>query len=469
MSQDTPDYFHKDFQRSIVAHTIRCPNLLKQLQEGKITHEDVDLEIHQAILIAAKQVLEVQKGFDPEECIPASLLATPLKAMLEEKRSILAPLKEALKKEFKRIYLMELHPEYFFNILPDFLSETRISRLIKGYKGGKPEEFASKLSKTVSESRSTGNELTEINPMRECQLSEEAIEFVPCGINAIDSRMNGGLGKGEFGVICGISGMGKTTIGINFTWGSCIAGKRCLFITLELPGKKISERLYSRAYQIDYNRLRYGDNGNMDAVRAEKDRMESTFPLEIRSNFKIWDYSDKPCGLNEIRKRLLALPEDQKFDMIFLDWLDALETDPTERVNGYVAKELRHQLQNYSKGCSDLAKEFNVAFWTATQANAKGDGQREVRMSNAAEGFSKSWRCSAFLGIGASDEDRQNGRMTVKAGKMRDGQLFETQILARLEKQTFEDIPPDLVYAVPSPASFDTVETRRRNRTQTTN
>jgi len=385
-----------------------------------------------------------------------------LKEMIES-GDILATERKPLIREVEAIYDMKLHEEYFLKILPAFLSEIKISRLISGYKKGTPQEFASKISKALEESKPSSSKSVSIKPLIDCQMSDVPVEYVPCGINAIDSRMNGGLGKGEFGVVCGVSGLGKTTVGINFCWGACLSHKKTLLITLELPQKKISERLYSRMTQVDYNRIRYGDDGDMDKVRDEVHQIRDTFPLEVRANFDIWDYSEEACSLKMIENRLAGLSPEEMPDMIFLDWLDALETDPSDRSNGYVSRELRHQLQNYSKGCSDIAKRFNVAFWTATQANAKGDGQREVRMSNAAEGFSKSWRCSVFLGIGATDQDREGGRMTVKAGKMRDGQIFESQILARLDKQTFEDIPPDLLNAVPSAANFTPVNRRTQN------
>jgi hypothetical protein len=107
-----------------------------------------------------------------------------------------------------------------------------------------------------------------------------------------------------------------------------------------------------------------------------------------------------------------------------------------------------------------LAKKYNIALWATTQANSSGDNKRQIRMSNAAEGFSKAWRCSAFLGIGATDQDRENGRLTVKATKMRDGAVFETQIQARLDKQTFEDVPPDLDHATPELANFTPINQR---------
>ena len=416
------------------------------------------MPIHKAVLQSGFEILKVH-SFDDEHGIPIQILALQLKSMVNA-GTIYREEKEALCTEVDMMYGMDLNPSYFEKILPIYLSEIKLKKLIKGYKGGSAQEFASKVTQVIESSIPQNDGGVIINPFIDLQLFTKPVEVVPCGISSIDMRMGGGLGKGEFGVICGISGLGKTTLAVNFCLGASIT-HRVALATLEIPRAKISQRAYSKYGQLDYNWLRHGDNGDMTAVNREISRIAESMPLQMKKNFQIWDFAEKSCSLKDIDKFLTeATRNGVKPDMVFLDWLDALETDPSERNNGFVPRELRHQLQNYSKGCSDLAKKHNVAFWATTQSNASGDGKRQIRMSNAAEGFSKAWRCSAFLGIGASDQDRENGRLTVKATKMRDGAVFETQIQARLDKQTFEDVPPDLDHATPELANFTPINQR---------
>lgn len=423
-----------------------------------MSQSDVDSPIHKAVLQAADEILKVD-SFEGDCGIPMSILALQLKAMLNA-GVIYQEEKQALCVEVDEMYEMDLNPSYFENILPTYLSEIKIKKLIKNYKGN-AQEFASKVTQVIDETKSEESMGVVLMPLLDIQLSSAPVEVVPCGINAIDCRMNGGLGKGEFGVICGISGLGKTTLAVNFCWGAATFGKKAVLATLEIPGKKISERLYSRISQIDYNRIRFGDNGDMTQVTRELNEAMAKIPQQVKNNFQTWDFAELPCSLKEIDRRLAEAQRNGTLpDMVFLDWLDALETDPSDRHKGFVARELRHQLQNYSRGCSDLAKKYNVAFWATTQSNSSGDNKRQIRMSNAAEGFSKAWRCSAFLGIGATDQDRENGRLTVKATKMRDGAIFEAQIQARLDKQTFEDVPPDIDHATPELANFTPINQR---------
>lgn len=441
MSQDTIEFFHKDYQRGLVANTLRTPDLLQSLHQGKFSEEDFGNPLHKAFILCALKVLELQKGFDPEVLIPAETLSTPLKVMIAAGEIFQEEI-PVLKDEFEMIYTLDLNPRFYIETLPQFLSELRFKKTIKSYKGGDPRVVLAEAQRIISSIDGGHEEERVIHPLLVPQMATEAVQVVPCGINAIDSRMNGGLGKKELGIICGISGLGKTTLAVNFCWGAAMRGHKAALITLELPGKKISERLYSRITGIQYDRIRFGDEGNMDAVNAEVWQKVGETSQNARENFSIWDFSDKPVSLRTLEAKLEKLANEGELpDMVFLDWLDALGSDPTERKGGYVPRELRHLLQSYSEGCSNLAKKFNIALWATTQSNAKGDNERRLRMTNASEGFSKAWRCSVFLGMGATDEDRTDGNViTVSAGKMRDGQLFCSEIRARLDVQTFEDI-----------------------------
>lgn len=443
-----------------MANLIRCRSLLEHLESGKVSQDDFDLDIHKAIIQGAKEVIRVSGGPDLDG-IPIELLAIQLKRMIQS-GTIFPQEKQALVDEVDTMYSMDLNPKYFGNDLPNFLSEMKMYRLVSGYKPGQARTFAASVAQALDTATSAEEDGCVIySPLSNLYLAPAAAEVVPCGISSIDSRMSGGLGKGEFGVICAPSGLGKTTLAINICWGAAMT-KRALLVTLEIPGPKIIERLYSRVTQIPYNRIRHGDeNGDREVVNREIGQLISQVPNETKDNFQIWDYANSPCSLKLLDRRLARERDNGTLpDLVFLDWLDALETPPSDRNNGFVARELRHQLESYSRGCSDLAKKYNIAFWATTQANKGGENQRQIRMSNAAEGFSKAWRCSVFLGLGATDDDRMNNRMTVKAAKMRDGAIFETQIQARLDTQTFEDVPPDLAFAPAGAANFTPINDR---------
>jgi replicative DNA helicase len=443
MQQDTTAFFQKDFQRAIVAHILRTYEFLSELNKGGIDQKDFSNPIHRIVIQAIRAILDVRKEIDPNVCIPRTTLALQLKSMIRN-NIIMKEEIDPLIDEVDMMYEMELDVGYYLRLLPDYLSEIRISNLLKSVekKNTSKVDLGNQIYEVLSETRrgKSGGEI--ISPLIDCQMGDQPVVHVPTMINVIDMNMNGGHGLGELGVVCGITGLGKTTLGINFCWGAAKLGFSAAMVTLELPQKKISERLYSRITGIPYSRIRLGDNGDMTAVKREVMERLAMEDEETRKRFTIWDYSNDQCSITTLDSRMNELKKRDALPMmLFVDWIDAMGTDPSERKNGMVIKELRHQLQFYSQGLSDLAKKYNVAIWTATQSNKDGENSSTVRMSNAAEGFSKAWRCSVFLGIGATDEDREENRLKVTASKMRDGNLFQAYIYSDMSTQIFTDVP----------------------------
>ena len=352
--------------------------------------------------------------------------------------------KEPLIMEIDLIYKLDLDPTFYLSCLSDYLSEMRIASLLKNSKKNEKTnvELAREMTELLKETETPVENGKTYSPLMDLYMNDQPMEVVPCMIHAIDSNMNGGLGLGHFGIICGITGLGKTTLAVNFCWGAAKLGYPAALATLELTAQEISERLYSKVTRIPYERIMKGDNGCMSVVRAEVRELMGREDEATRKRFDIWDYSEQVCTLAMLDSKLAVLQKRCMLPkMLFLDWIDAMGIDPSQKKNGFVMKELRHLLQSYCEGLSNLAKKYRIAIWATTQSNKSGDQQREVRMGNASEGFSKAFRCTTFLGMGATDQDRNDHRITVTAGKMRYGRIFSTQIEARLDVQSFHDIP----------------------------
>lgn len=443
MALDINAYSQKDFQRGLVANILRTPDLLQRLQEGKITQKDVSNPIHRICIQAALSILHIRGSVEPDICIPVTTLGLQIKSMIKN-GLIHKEEREPLIHEVDAMYSMELDPTFYLSCLSDYLSEIRIANLLKSSKKNEKSnvELAREMTELLKETEVPLENGKTYSPLMELQMSDEPMEVVPCMIHAIDSNMNGGLGLGHFGIICGITGLGKTTLAVNFCWGAAKLGYPAALATLELTAKEISERLYSKVTGIPYERIMKGDNGCMRVVRSEVQELMMREDEATRKRFDIWDYSEQICTLAMLDAKLAELQRRGKLPkMLFVDWIDAMGVDPSQRKNGIVMKELRHLLQSYCEGLSNLAKKYRIAIWATTQSNKAGDQQREVRMGNASEGFSKAFRCTCFLGMGATDQDRNDHRITVTAGKMRYGRIFSTQIEARLEVQSFHDIP----------------------------
>ena len=76
------------------------------------------------------------------------------------------------------------------------------------------------------------------------QLSDKTKPGLPTGIRAIDDHSNvGGLYPDEPNMICALTGVGKSVMGLQLAKTWCQAGKRGAFVSLELKAEKVVRRL----------------------------------------------------------------------------------------------------------------------------------------------------------------------------------------------------------------------------------
>lgn len=280
-------------------------------------------------------------------------------------------------------------------------------------------------------------------PLENFDLAERNPDMVPTGISCIDNGLGGGLGRGELGILCGITGLGKTTFGINFAWGAAAQGFEVRFASLELTARKIAARLYSRIASYPYGLILRGDptgEKTRDQINQEVRELVAINAGDHIRRFRTWDFSNEVCTVEKLRT-LVRRDRDAGCApaLIVVDWLDCLELAPTSgRENLLYTKEVRHKLGKHADDLAKLAVSENVAIWAPTQANAKADGKQRVGITNAAEGFGKSFKSSVFLGIGATHQDREYGVYQVTAAKNRDNPVFTARIRALLDYQRFE-------------------------------
>jgi replicative DNA helicase len=269
--------------------------------------------------------------------------------------------------------------------------------------------------------------------------------MVPTGMPAIDQNLGGGLGKKKFGLVCGQTGLGKTALGINFAIGAARLGFRAVIASLEIPEEEMFCRIYANVARYPYDLILKGDRTGArtyEEIQQEvQQRVMSNFGNSC-GNLAIWDMSDgtTPRTVAGLKKKLM---DDRAAgfspDVLIVDWLDIMDLSEISKKSSPI-KEVRHKLQKNAEELDQMARDENIAIWSMTQANSQADGKSKVTMKNNSEGYSKSFKSSVFLGIGASYQDREENIFTVTCSKARDGRLFTCRIRAILDQQRFEEI-----------------------------
>ena len=185
--------------------------------------------------------------------------------------------------------------------------------------------------------------------------------------------MDGGLGKGELGVIMAGPGVGKTwCLALIGAW-SVLNNKNVLHYTLELAEEQIGLRYDAYYSGFATNEIKY----HKDEVQKKLDT--------LKGNIIVKWYPTKTAGVNTIVAHMQrAMTLGFQPDLVIVDYADLLK--------GYMhhgeAKK-RFELENIYEELRGTAGEFQVPIWTATQANRSSLEEDIIGAGMVAEAFSK--------------------------------------------------------------------------------
>src|ERR1035437_1557168 len=191
MAIEQNELFNKQYQVRLLAHILRCRNLLQYLVDGKVTQDDFPIGIHKAILASALECVRFC-GETPGIGILQETLYIPLRAQISA--SIILPEEvDALCNTIAAMYAMELQPEFYSGLtggLTQFLYHQRCMKAVK------EETDAEALSQKLARAKESSKIARPGNfvPLANISIGERETP-VPTGLSALDIPMRGGLSK----------------------------------------------------------------------------------------------------------------------------------------------------------------------------------------------------------------------------------------------------------------------------------
>ncbi len=278
---------------------------------------------------------------------------------------------------------------------------------------GKYDAIKAKIdtAMTAGAERNVGHEYVESVDDRYNQATRH---IQPTGWEVIDNLMDGGLGKGELGVVVAPAGIGKSFLLVNLGANVIKKGKNVLHYTLELNEAYVGLRYDSVITGIANQELKY----NIDAVKETVEK--------IPGNLVIKYYPTKTAAISTIashveRYRILG----KEPDMIILDYADLL------RGSGGGHKDYRLELGNIYEELRGLAGQLDVPVWTASQANRSALQEDVIQADKIAESYSKIMTADFVMSLSRKIEDKVGGTGRIHVIKNRfgpDGITFPSQI-----------------------------------------
>ena len=238
----------------------------------------------------------------------------------------------------------------------------------------------------------------------------------PTGLKELDHKdiLDGGLGRGELGVVVAPTGVGKSHWLVQVGAAALKAGKTVVHYSFEL-----SEVLVGKRYDAHLTGIPVSD------LIDNKDRVKRFYEGEELGNLVIKYYPTRTASVNTIRNHLDKL----KFrghipSVVIIDYADVMRS-----TKSYDA--LRHELMLIYEELRQMAGDFNIPIWTASQSNRAGANADTVGLENMGEAYGKAQVSDFVLGLSRKPEEKDKGygRLFVAKNRSgRDGMQFHCAI-----------------------------------------
>ena len=244
----------------------------------------------------------------------------------------------------------------------------------------------------------------------------------PTGIKEIDAKdiLNGGLGRGEIGVVTAPTGVGKSHFLVHVGCEALRVGKNVIHYTFELSENAVGIRYDSNLCSIPSNQ-----------VIERKSEVLSKYENNDLGRLIIKEYPTGSATVltlrNHIEKLLLKgfVPS-----LIVVDYADIMRSSRSY-------DSLRHELKLVYEELRNMSMDMGVPVWTASQANRDAANASVVGLENMAEAYGKAMVADVVVSLSRKPLEKSSGcgRLFIAKNRAgRDGILFPIYLDTSMSK-----------------------------------
>lgn len=230
---------------------------------------------------------------------------------------------------------------------------------------------------------------------------------IPTGVPELDRILNGGLGRGELGVVIAPTGVGKSHWLVQVAAHALSVGKDVLHYTFELTENVVGLRFDSYLCDIDSNDLL----GNID----NKERVKKIYESMELGRLYIKEYPTDTATVQTLRSHMeRLLLRNFNPGLIVVDYADVMRASRK-------FDSLRHELSLIYKELRNLASEKNIPIWTASQSNRIAAQNDIVGLENMSEAYGKAMVADVVISISRKAQEKADGSGRMFVAKNRAG------------------------------------------------
>lgn len=247
---------------------------------------------------------------------------------------------------------------------------------------------------------------------------EEVLEVdyrnpIPTGIDGIDNLLNGGLAKGEIGVILAPTGVGKTTILTRFANTAFNMGYNVLQIFFEDNPKIIQRKHFTCWTGIPPQEL----SDHKEKVLSKASEMKKQKGKLILKKLASDEFTIAQIK-NQIRK---ITSEGINLDIVVLDYIDCVIPDKSFNDEWKGEGSVMRKFEG-------MCHELNLVGWTAAQGNRSSISSEVVTTDQMGGSIKKAQVGHVIISVAKTLQQKELGLATIAITKSRlgqDGIIFE--------------------------------------------
>jgi replicative DNA helicase len=214
---------------------------------------------------------------------------------------------------------------------------------------------------------------------------------VPTPWDEFNELLQGGLGNGDFGLMFGGPGAGKSWSLVALAGHAAKMGFNVVYYTLELGEDYVGRRFDAFFTQIPANEITF-----------HKDKVEAVM-TKIPGQLIIKGFPPGKASISTIESHVQKCTDlGVRPDLIVIDYVDLLRSKR-------VSRERKEEIDDIYTSTKGLARELNIPIWSASQVNRQGAQDEVIEGHKAAGSYDKMMITDFAASISRRAKDKQTG------------------------------------------------------------
>ena len=224
----------------------------------------------------------------------------------------------------------------------------------------------------------------------ESRYRENSRETVPTPWDKINNLLQGGLGNGDFGLIFGNPGGGKSWSLVALGGHAVRLGYNVLHYTLELGEDYVGKRYDAFFTKIPVNK-----------VNSHREKIEEIIP-QLPGKLIIKEFPTGRATISTIESHIAkSTSMGINPDLVIIDYVDLLSSRKKNR-------ERKDEIDDIYTSTKGLARQLDIPIWSVSQVNRAGAQDKVIQGDKAAGSYDKIMITDFCMSLSRKKEDKVN-------------------------------------------------------------